>query len=186
MPRYILKDLLLFDPARTELWVSSSKAAWVVKPLWGFVSDSFPIRGQHRRPYLIICGLVGEDMRPLHEQHARLHAAVTVLCTAGCLAYFAMSSFGYLSPLGMLATMTLAEFTIAVSDVCVVRPMLSRQRHAYSPLASWLERTLVACRMASWWSRPGGRARPCQAPCRACAGALRCGVALQRGTPMHS
>ena len=32
---------------------------WVVKPLYGFLSDTLPIFGYRRRSYLIICGLLG-------------------------------------------------------------------------------------------------------------------------------
>ncbi len=32
---------------------------WVVKPLYGFLSDTVPIFGYKRRSYLIICGLLG-------------------------------------------------------------------------------------------------------------------------------
>jgi hypothetical protein len=32
---------------------------WTVKPIYGFITDSFPIRGMRRRPYLIISGLLG-------------------------------------------------------------------------------------------------------------------------------
>jgi hypothetical protein len=31
-----------------------------VKPLYGFITDSFPIWGMRRRPYLILAGLLGE------------------------------------------------------------------------------------------------------------------------------
>jgi hypothetical protein len=33
---------------------------WTVKPLYGFITDSFPIWGMRRRPYLILAGLLGE------------------------------------------------------------------------------------------------------------------------------
>ena len=35
-------------------------APWVVKPLYGFISDTIPIFGYRRRSYLIICGILGE------------------------------------------------------------------------------------------------------------------------------
>ena len=35
-------------------------APWVVKPLYGFISDTVPIFGYRRRSYLIICGILGE------------------------------------------------------------------------------------------------------------------------------
>ena len=35
---------------------------WVVKPLYGFLSDTVPIFGYRRRSYLIICGLLGAEL----------------------------------------------------------------------------------------------------------------------------
>jgi hypothetical protein len=32
---------------------------WVVKPLYGFISDSVPLFGYRRRSYLMLCGLAG-------------------------------------------------------------------------------------------------------------------------------
>ena len=37
---------------------------WVVKPLYGFLSDTLPIFGYRRRSYLIICGLLGTSSAP--------------------------------------------------------------------------------------------------------------------------
>ena len=39
-------------------------APWVVKPVYGFLSDTVPIFGYRRRSYLIICGLLGEGILP--------------------------------------------------------------------------------------------------------------------------
>ena len=39
-------------------------APWVVKPLYGFLSDTVPIFGYRRRSYLIICGLLGRRLSP--------------------------------------------------------------------------------------------------------------------------
>ena len=33
---------------------------WMIKPLYGFFTDTFPIYGLRRRPYIVICGLAGE------------------------------------------------------------------------------------------------------------------------------
>ncbi len=35
---------------------------WVVKPLYGFLSDSVPLFGYKRRSYLVACGLLGEAL----------------------------------------------------------------------------------------------------------------------------
>ena len=48
-----------------------------VKPLWGFISDAFPIFGYRRRSYLIIVNLIGElDLSLLSDCAGRLVASV--------------------------------------------------------------------------------------------------------------
>ena len=37
---------------------------WMIKPLYGFFTDTFPIYGLRRRPYIVICGLAGGDHVP--------------------------------------------------------------------------------------------------------------------------
>ncbi|GFP84044.1 folate-biopterin transporter 1 chloroplastic, partial [Phtheirospermum japonicum] len=36
-----------------------SALPWLVKPLYGFISDSFPLCGYRRRSYLVLSGLLG-------------------------------------------------------------------------------------------------------------------------------
>lgn len=48
-------------PARTGLWIAMGKAPWLVKPLWGFLSDAFPIAGYRRRSWLIIVNIIGAN-----------------------------------------------------------------------------------------------------------------------------
>ena len=47
-------------PAQAETWKVIAGLPWVVKPMYGFVSDTVPIFGRRRQPYLVACGLVGE------------------------------------------------------------------------------------------------------------------------------
>ncbi|KAL8486427.1 hypothetical protein ACS0TY_023207 [Phlomoides rotata] len=56
---FYLKDDLHLDPAETAIITGVSSLPWLVKPLYGFISDSFPIFGFRRRSYLVISGLLG-------------------------------------------------------------------------------------------------------------------------------
>jgi hypothetical protein len=38
---------------------------WMVKPLYGFISDTVPLWGYRRRSYLVVCGLMGESLPPV-------------------------------------------------------------------------------------------------------------------------
>ncbi|XP_027116310.1 folate-biopterin transporter 1, chloroplastic-like [Coffea arabica] len=56
---FYLKDDLHLDPAETAVITGFSSLPWLVKPLYGFISDSFPLFGFRRRSYLVLSGLLG-------------------------------------------------------------------------------------------------------------------------------
>ncbi len=56
---FFLKDDLGLSPAEVAALTGIASIPWVVKPLFGFMSDGLPILGYRRRPYLIISGLLG-------------------------------------------------------------------------------------------------------------------------------
>ncbi|KAL6893908.1 hypothetical protein ACP4OV_008006 [Aristida adscensionis] len=56
---FYLKDDLHLDPAETAVISGFSAFPWLVKPLYGFISDSIPLFGYRRRSYLILSGLLG-------------------------------------------------------------------------------------------------------------------------------
>ncbi|XP_022975480.1 folate-biopterin transporter 1, chloroplastic-like isoform X1 [Cucurbita maxima] len=56
---FYLKDDLHLDPAETAVVSGFSAFPWLVKPLYGFISDSVPLFGYRRRSYLILSGLLG-------------------------------------------------------------------------------------------------------------------------------
>lgn len=56
---FYLKDDLHLDPAETAVISGFSSLPWLIKPLYGFISDSVPLFGYRRRSYLILSGLLG-------------------------------------------------------------------------------------------------------------------------------
>jgi len=53
------KDDLNLDPATVGILTGFTMVPWVIKPVYGFLSDSVPIWGYKRRSYLILCGILG-------------------------------------------------------------------------------------------------------------------------------
>lgn len=49
-----------YPPPQMAVADTITNLPWAVKPLYGFITDSFPIAGMRRRPYLILAGLLGE------------------------------------------------------------------------------------------------------------------------------
>lgn len=56
---FFLKDELGLSPAEVSALVGVAALPWMIKPLFGFISDGLPIWGYRRRPYLILSGLLG-------------------------------------------------------------------------------------------------------------------------------
>ncbi|BAP18558.1 folate/biopterin family MFS transporter [cyanobacterium endosymbiont of Epithemia turgida] len=56
---FFLKDDLGLNPAQMSALTGIATLPWVIKPIFGFISDSLPIFGYRRRPYLILSGLLG-------------------------------------------------------------------------------------------------------------------------------
>jgi hypothetical protein len=57
--QYLFKDELHASPAKLAVAQGIIMLPWVIKPLYGFCSDTYPIFGYHRRPYLIFFGFLG-------------------------------------------------------------------------------------------------------------------------------
>lgn len=56
---FFLKDDLRLSPVEVSVLMGIGALPWVVKPLFGFMSDGWPILKYRRRPYLILAGLLG-------------------------------------------------------------------------------------------------------------------------------
>jgi folate/biopterin transporter len=56
---FLLKDDLHLGPAEMSATMGILSLPWTIKPLYGFLSDGFPIFGYRRRSYLILAGFVG-------------------------------------------------------------------------------------------------------------------------------
>ncbi|AFZ26641.1 folate/biopterin transporter [Cylindrospermum stagnale PCC 7417] len=56
---FFLKDELLLSPVQVSALLGIVALPWMIKPLYGFVSDGLPIFGYRRRPYLVLSGILG-------------------------------------------------------------------------------------------------------------------------------
>lgn len=100
---FFLKDELGLTPAETAALVGVVVLPWTLKPLIGFTSDGLPILGYHRRPYLILAGLIGSVSWVVFG---------TVVNT----------------PLAATITITFTSLSVAMSDVIVDSIVAQRAR----------------------------------------------------------
>jgi len=56
---FFLKDELGLTPAEVSALMGIAALPWMVKPLFGVISDGWPIFGYRRRPYLVLSGILG-------------------------------------------------------------------------------------------------------------------------------
>ena len=56
---FFLKDELAMSPAEVSAMLGIVAIPWMIKPIFGFISDGVPIFGYRRRPYIIFSGILG-------------------------------------------------------------------------------------------------------------------------------
>ena len=100
---YYLKDTLHVSPAELAALQGIIVLPWVIKPLYGFVSDGLPLFGYRRKSYLLLAGALGS-------------------CS-----WLALSSVVTTVPQAVAAC-TLASAGVAVSDVVVDSLVVERAR----------------------------------------------------------
>ncbi|WAL60890.1 folate/biopterin family MFS transporter [Thermocoleostomius sinensis] len=101
---FFLKDDLGLTPAQVSALMGIAALPWMVKPLFGFISDGLPLFGYRRRPYLILSGLLGAGA---------WMALATVVDTAWAAT----------------VAIALSSLSVAFSDVIVDSLVVERARH---------------------------------------------------------
>ncbi len=100
---FFLKDELGLSPAEVSALFGIIVLPWIIKPVFGFFSDGFPIFGYRRRPYLILSGILG------------------------AVAWAGMATVVHSSPAATTAIL-LSSLSVAVSDVIVDSLVVERAR----------------------------------------------------------
>jgi folate/biopterin transporter len=100
---FFLKDELRLSPAQVSALLGIVALPWIIKPLFGFISDGLPIFGYRRRPYLILSGLLG---------------TISWVCLATVVH----------SPVSATIAIALGSLSVAVADVIVDSLVVERAR----------------------------------------------------------
>ncbi|CAN1121433.1 Probable folate-biopterin transporter 3 [Linum perenne] len=56
--QYYMKDDQKLQPSEAQLFFGLLQLPWIVKPLWGLLTDTLPVLGYRRRPYFIFAGFL--------------------------------------------------------------------------------------------------------------------------------
>ena len=86
--QYLLKDILKMTASQASYFGAVAMLGWVIKPLWGIISDAVPICGYRRKSYLILTTLLASGVWFILGQTQNY-------TTAFLLLMFTFSSFVY-------------------------------------------------------------------------------------------
>ncbi|MDG2992374.1 folate/biopterin family MFS transporter [Candidatus Synechococcus calcipolaris G9] len=111
---FFFKDELGLSPAQVAALMGVAAIPWVIKPLFGLISDSLPLLGYRRRSYLVLSGFLG------------------------CGAWLSLSLWVE-KPWQATLAIALASLSIAISDVIVDSLVVERARHESATEAGTLQ-----------------------------------------------
>ncbi|PON68357.1 Folate-biopterin transporter [Parasponia andersonii] len=81
---YYMKDVQKVQPSEAQIYGGITSIPWIVKPLWGLLTDVLPILGYRRRPYFILAGAISAISMLIISLHENLHLVLALLfLTAG-------------------------------------------------------------------------------------------------------
>jgi hypothetical protein len=55
---YYWKDVQRVQPSVAQFYQGVTDAPWIVKPIWGLLTDVVPVAGFRRRPYFVLAGQI--------------------------------------------------------------------------------------------------------------------------------
>lgn len=149
-----------------EFWGGIKALPWVIKPVYGLLSDAVPLFGYHRRSYLILFSLMGEQnflqLPPwIHEECSLRHVwtlQYSNCCFTGCMApQFLQLCYRRHDPQRTGAVVSFIPSTkTCTCEVSVLRMLISTMKYSYS-LCSGVSSVQVS---ASGWASPGCRTHP--------------------------
>ncbi|KAL6656036.1 hypothetical protein ACP70R_006862 [Stipagrostis hirtigluma subsp. patula] len=80
---YYWKDVQRVQPATVQFLSVFFYVPWVLKPLWGVMTDVFPVRGYRRRPYFLFSGILGTASAAAVAMVTGLPVSSAVFCFVG-------------------------------------------------------------------------------------------------------
>uniref|UniRef100_A0A0E0CGW8 Major facilitator superfamily (MFS) profile domain-containing protein n=1 Tax=Oryza meridionalis TaxID=40149 RepID=A0A0E0CGW8_9ORYZ len=76
---YYWKDVQRVQPSAAQFYQGFVSAPWVVKPVWGLLTDVVPVAGYRRRPYFLLAGVIGASSMLTLSLHRKLGIMPAIL-----------------------------------------------------------------------------------------------------------
>ncbi|KMZ71556.1 putative folate-biopterin transporter 2 [Zostera marina] len=81
---YYWKDVQKIQPSEAQVYSGIISIPWIVKPLWGLLTDVLPVAGYKRRPYFVLAGILGVVPFLIISLCKKLHVVFAlIMLTAG-------------------------------------------------------------------------------------------------------
>ncbi|KAL2462229.1 putative folate-biopterin transporter 3 [Abeliophyllum distichum] len=77
--QYYMKDDQKLQPSEAQFYSGIIQIPWMVKPLWGLLTDTVPILGYRRRPYFIFAGILGATSMIILSLDKNLHLVLALV-----------------------------------------------------------------------------------------------------------
>ncbi|KAF5726280.1 Major facilitator superfamily protein [Tripterygium wilfordii] len=88
---YYWKDVQKVQPSEVQLYMGFYYIPWVMKPVWGLLTDVFPVRGYRRKPYFVMAGVLGGVSALMVALLGDLPVVVALICLIGLTAGMAIA-----------------------------------------------------------------------------------------------
>ncbi|KAL6985145.1 hypothetical protein U1Q18_018521 [Sarracenia purpurea var. burkii] len=88
---YYMKDVQKVQPSEAQVYSGIIYIPWIVKPIWGILTDVVPIFGYHRSPYFIFAGALGVLSSLFLSLYKKLHLFYALLCLTAASAGVAIA-----------------------------------------------------------------------------------------------
>lgn len=87
--QYYMKDEQKLQPSEAQVYFGLIQIPWIVKPLWGLLTDTVPVLGFRRRPYFVFAGsllVVSMIWLSLHKHLLLIMASISLMAGSAGIA----------------------------------------------------------------------------------------------------
>ncbi|CAN8270682.1 unnamed protein product [Cochlearia groenlandica] len=78
--QYYFKDEQKLEPSQSQVYVGLIQVPWIIKPVWGLLTDVVPVLGFRRRPYFVFAGVVTMMSMMVLSLYKTLSLALALSC----------------------------------------------------------------------------------------------------------
>jgi MFS family permease len=146
---YFIKFILELGDAGGQLFQTLKSLGWLVKPLWGFISDRFPLFGYHRKSWFVLMALLELLFWATNALCAFLHLRIPWVYLVGF--NLAFSTYAFVDVVGDALMVEHGRKLKRVgSFVNFQWTMLALSNAAVAIISGWFQAQIEAGRFEYW------------------------------------